>query len=329
MTSRTSLEQLYVNKYTPELTSYETFLENNENVHNRMLKVFSNNDYTNIENNLDRILEDSNYTTEAFDFLTYLKELLVKMEHFNSSSLWSVYHILLLSELGCMKLAKTKHREESHTQNLLTSIEKNADVLSDFIYQNNISIDKVMKLQFIDLQRGLEAKSGGDFVLIVEYIYDGKNRYFPIIVQAKRSSMMSIDVSHSNTHGLQLHSLKKHNVPNAYLYYFECSDTIPKSIPPLVKETKCITPPNDSDPLNNSEPMSSYFIRCVTTIANKQLFSSVDGALAAINACVNLDSLHQLFVLTDREAQDLEYKMRLDQLKNPNKRPKNGSRLEK
>lgn len=329
MATSTELNRLYLINYKSELTNYEEFLTKNREVHTRILEVFSGKDYRCVKYNLKQLLSNSNYSYEVFDFFTHLKKLLVKIELFDSPSLWSVYHILLLSELGCMKLEQTQHREESHTQNLLTSIEKNADVLSKFIYENDIEIDKTLNLQCIDLQRGLEAKSGGDFVLIVEYIYNGKNRYFPIIVQAKRSSMMSIDVSHSNTHGLQLDSIKKHHVPNAYLYYFECSDTIPKSIPPLVKETKCITPPNDNEPLNNSEPMSSYFIRCVTTIANKQLFSSVDGALDAINACVNLDSLHQLFVLTDREAQDLEYKTRLDQLKNLNKKPKNGSRLEK
>ena len=137
-----------------------------------------------------------------------------------------------------MKLAKTQHREESHTQNLLTSIERNAGILSQFIYKNSIDIDNTLKLQCIDLQRGLEAESGGDFVLVVEYIYDGSSRYFPIIIQAKRSSKMSIDVSHSNAYGLQLDSLKNHYIPNSYLYYFECSDTIPRPIPPLVKETK-------------------------------------------------------------------------------------------
>lgn len=51
-------------------------------------------------------------------------ELYSESSSLEKSQHWFAYHILLMSELDCVWAGEQRHREEAHTQNLLTALKK-------------------------------------------------------------------------------------------------------------------------------------------------------------------------------------------------------------
>uniref|UniRef100_UPI0011471B14 hypothetical protein n=1 Tax=Vibrio splendidus TaxID=29497 RepID=UPI0011471B14 len=182
------------------------------------------------------------------DFIQYSKSL-----PFDRSLHWFAFHTILMSELDCIWAGEHRHREEAHTQNLLTALKKNADFLNVHFKlpsEQNKSNAQRLALISIDLQRGQEAKSGGDIVLVLEIKKEEARKFYPMIIQVKRLSEKRVDLTRNNSYGEQINTLKNNQATSRYLYFSESSQEFENPYPPVLKKISDILT-NDTNDTND------------------------------------------------------------------------------
>lgn len=155
--------------------------------------------------------------------------------------------------------------------------------------------DSALALSKIDLSiLGGEQATGGDFGLILDI--DGasiqpaerdsrERRIVPMILQAKRYVRPNADISQRHwERGYQRHMLARNDCASAYILYENGTETLTRTLPPLVKPVEAVDDANQTAATIGGFEFASYVVTCLLDPGLAPGADTPDDALRMIYA---------------------------------------------